>query len=103
MSVGDGAEQELPDFLDAPAGPEGTFLSVDYDLGAYLDYTHDMSGQAATYGTHDQDEHEAQAEHAALRISEAGQKAMREMLDRSHTSMRFAADGLVIDGRTTFR
>jgi hypothetical protein len=103
MAVGEGEEQALPGFLDAPAGPEGTFLSVAYDLGAYLDYSDEMSDQSAAYKEHGQGDHEAHAEHASLRIAEAGQKAMRDMLDRSFTTMRFEADGLVIDGRTTFR
>ena len=38
-----------------------------------------------------------------MAIAEAGRAAYRAAADRSLTTLRFGADGLVIDGRMTFK
>jgi len=99
LAVGENEEQGLPAFLDQKPGPEGTFLSASYDMATYLQYTDrlgkDMQGQHADHGL--------PPDHPAQQIAEAGQKALQDMLDRSHTVMKFTTDGLVIDGRVTYR
>jgi hypothetical protein len=99
LALGEGEEQGLPAFLDQKPGPEGTFLSASYDMATYMQYTDrigkDMQGQHADHGL--------PPDHPAQQIAEAGQKALQDMMDRSHTVMKFTADGLVIDGRVTYK
>jgi hypothetical protein len=98
LSVGENEEQGLPDFLDRDSGPKGTFLSANYDMAAYLDYT-DAMGR--NYQSHGNDHH--QHAEAAREIREAATKAYREMADRSYVSLRFSSEGLLIDNRMTFK
>ncbi|NNJ65777.1 MAG: hypothetical protein HKP16_09430, partial [Xanthomonadales bacterium] len=100
LSVGAGEEQGLPAFLDRDPGPEGMFLSASYDTAAYLDLTSRYTA-ARQRGQYDE-EYEAAAD-AARAIAEAGRAAFRAAADRSLTTLRFGSDGLVIDGRMTFR
>ncbi len=94
LAMGEGEESGLPEFLDRDAGSEGTFLSVNYDMAAYIDYTQDIS---ARYQPDDGDYD------PVTEIAGAMQTAFKEMADRSHTEMSFSAEGLVIDGRMTFK
>jgi len=96
LSVGAGEEASLKDFLEQPAGQDDMFLSVNYDTAAYLDYT----GQLDAWAQDDVDAHPARRLEA---IGTAAREAMKKMADRSLTTMRFGPDGLVIDGRMTFR
>jgi hypothetical protein len=101
ISIGDGEEAGLPDWLEARRGPEGMFLSLNYDTAAYLDLTEQFAGdrdiyQKDTGGVNDA----AMGPHA---VAAAARQAFREMADRSETTMSFAPGGLVIDGRMTFQ
>lgn len=98
LAVGENEEQGLPDFLGQDAGPEGTFLSANYDMAAYLDYTDAMGGNYQGHG----DDHYRHSE-AAREIREAATTAYREMADRSYVSLRFSHEGLLIDNRMTFK
>jgi len=101
LSVGAGEEALLQGFLTQPAGPEGMFLSAGYDMASYLEYTERMTAPLV-------DEPEAgsdggdipQAVHA---IGRAAREAYRDMADRSYTTLQFGSDGLVMDGRVTFK
>ena len=72
------------------------FLSVSYDTAAYLDYTGQLDARA-------QDEVDDQPTRRLEAIGTAARDAVKNMADRSLTTMRFGPDGLVIDGRMTFR
>lgn len=99
LSVGEGEEAGLEEFLDLPAGPEGTFLSASYDMAAYMQYT-DQLGQTM----HEQDhEHGLPTEHPLNQIAQAGQKSLQAMLDRNHTVLSFAPDGFIVDGKVTLK
>lgn len=104
LSVGAGEEAVLPAYLDQAPGPEGMFLSLSYDTAAYLDFTERMAGrvEAAYEEGEGADEYHGTADgpHA---VSEAAREAFRAMADRSTTTLRFAPDGLLIDGRMTFK
>jgi hypothetical protein len=100
LSVGASEEQGLPAFLNRDAGPEGMFLSASYDTAAYLDLTSRYTAERQ-HGQYEE-EHERAAD-AARAISEAGRAALRAVADRSLTTLRFGQDGLVIDGRMTFK
>jgi hypothetical protein len=100
LSVGAGEELGLPAFLGRGAGPRGMFLSASYDTAAYLDLTNRYTAERQD-GRYRED-HEAAAD-AARAIAEAGRAAFRAAADRSLTTLRFGSDGLVIDGRMTFK
>lgn len=98
MSLGQGEEQTLPAFLERKNGPEGMFLSADYDMAAYLEYTDRLSD---AYVADYQDDHDN--DDPAQAIADAASEAFRAHAGRSRTTMTFAADGLVIKGKMTFR
>ncbi len=102
LSLGEGEENGLTAWLDRKAGTEGMFLSASYDMAAYLDYSESM-------GRHYQGMHESGDDNYALHagvaeeLREAATRAMKQMADRSYSSMRFTPEGLVIENRTTFK
>ena len=101
ISVGEGEEAGLPDWLEARRGPEGMFLSLNYDTAADLDLTEQFAGGRDVYK-----EDTGGADDAAMgphAVAAAARKAFREMADRSETTMSFAPGGLVIDGRITLK
>ena len=100
LSVGDGEEQGLPEFLSRDAGPEGMFLSASYDTAAYLDLTSRYT--AERHEGHYEGNGKAAAD-AAKALAEAGRSAFRAAADRSLTTLQFGEDGLVIDGHMTFK
>jgi hypothetical protein len=102
LAVGEGEETGLPDFLDRAAGPEGTFLTASYDMAAYLDYTDRLGRRMQAYGL-EESAYEVEGDHAVMRIAEAGQAAVSEMMDRSYTTLRFDPEGFLIEGRVTFK
>jgi hypothetical protein len=102
LALGEGEEIGLSAFLDRKAGPEGMFLSASYDMAAYLDY----SGKLDDYyqGTYDREDGDHPEHAAAAReIRQAAVQALKQMADRSHSSMRFTEQGLVIDNLMTFK
>jgi hypothetical protein len=96
LSVGAGEEATLQGFLQRTPGPEGMFFSASYDTAAYLEYTGGADGSA-----HDADA--GDAPHATHGISMAARDALKTVADRNLTTLRFGPDGLVIDGRMTFK
>lgn len=96
LSLGAGEESGLPAFLEQKAGPEGTFLSASYDMAAYQEYSRKMEDLSMAG-------HEAGNEYYPRDLANAVNEAVRQMADRSSTSMTFNAGGLVIDNRMTFK
>jgi hypothetical protein len=99
LSLGDGEESGLPEFLDRKAGPEGMFLSASYDMGAYMEY----SDQLDDHMHQDADGGGETHSDAAREIANAARTAFADMADRSYTTLQFTKGGLVIEGRTTFK
>jgi hypothetical protein len=99
LALGEGEETGLPAFLGLKAGPEGMFLSASYDMAAYLDYSNKLGGY--DQGTPDTDGGSHGA--AARELQEAMVMALRQMTNRSDSSMSFTPEGLVIENRTTFK
>jgi hypothetical protein len=95
MSVGAGEQNTLVEFLEMDPGPEGVFLSVDYDSAAYYDYQ-----DAAMAGAGMSDGHDSSPAYA---ISHAFTATAREYSDRNHTTLSFTPKGLVIENQTTFK
>ena len=95
LSVGAGEQNTLVDFLEMKPGPEGVFLSADYDSSAYYDYQDAaMAGAGVDAG------HDSSPTHS---ISEAFTAAAREYSDRNHVTMSFTSKGLVIENEMTFK
>jgi hypothetical protein len=102
LALGEGEEAGLVNFLEREAGPEDTFLSVSYDMAAYLDYTGGLGQYNQQAGGETTDEENPSAQTANV-IAEAARNAFREMADRGHTTLRFTPDGFVADNRMTFK
>lgn len=94
MSVGEGEEGGLPDFLDQDAGPEGVFFSVDYDNEAYYDYQ--LKGLEASRASMEGDT-------SIMDLSEAAIRATQAAGDRNHMTMKFTSEGLLIENRMTYK
>jgi hypothetical protein len=101
LSLGEGEQEGLADYLDQKAGPEGMFLSTSYDMAAYLEYSGKLDDFYQPVQGAEDDENPA---HAAIdELRQAAATAMKQMADRSETNMSFTPEGLVIDSRTSFK
>jgi len=103
LSVGAGEETTLQNFLTRKAGPEGMFLSASYDTAAYLDYSERMTAPTPVDDPDAAGDGEGSDGSAAHAIGKAVREAYRNMADRSYTTLQFGPEGLVIDGRVTFK
>jgi hypothetical protein len=105
LSLGEGEQAGLLDYLDEKPGPSGTFLSTSYDMAAYLDYTQKMTGQNQDYDGETDGVDPTHAAHyqSFMHISEAAQEAFKAFADRSQASLRFTPEGFVADSRMTFK
>ncbi len=108
VSFGAGEENGLLPYLAQQAKGDGTFMSLHYDTAAYLDFTQGMSEkwQAPPNGIDDAESAPgSRAEHEAVarEIAAAMQQAYKTVAGRSQLSLRFTAQGLVIDSRMTFK
>jgi hypothetical protein len=105
LSVGDGEETRLPGYLDEEAGPAGTFMSIGYDMTAYLEYTQKMRDQYKMVLDESTETDPGQA--AALKsiedISASAQQAVKSFSDRSYTTFKFTPEGFEADSRMTFK
>lgn len=108
LSIGAGEETGLPDFLKQEPGPEGTFLSTNYDMAAYLDYTQDLGEQFEDMANEGEDTESEQVEQnvhyrSAQHISQSAQEAFKAFADRSQAELRFTKEGFVADSKMTFK
>ena len=105
VSLGAGEENGLVPYLAQKSVEKGTFMSLNYDTAAYLDFTRGINEK----GTSHQEDAESgltavqQNEDVALRIAKAVQESYKAVAGRSQLSMRFTEHGLVIDNRMTFK
>jgi hypothetical protein len=105
LSIGEGEEIGLPAYLDEEAGPAGTFMSIGYDMAAYMEYAQKLRGQ---YEPQQDDSAEYDAEHEAAHqsiedIAATIQQAVKSFSDRSYTTFKFTAEGFEADTRMTFK
>lgn len=108
VSFGAGEESRLPAYLAQQAAADGTFLSLDYDTTAYLDFTQGMGKKWQHHEGESDDEDgvpgsRAEREAVAREIAGAMQQAYKTVAGRSQLSLRFTAQGLVVDSRITFK
>jgi len=105
LSIGDGEEASLPGYLEEEAGPAGTFMSIGYDIAAYLDYSQKLGNQ---YEPVQDESAETDPEHEAViqsigDISAAAQQAIKSFSDRAYTTLKFTPEGFEVDSRMTFK
>jgi hypothetical protein len=103
LSLGDGEEAGLEAYLDRAAGPQGMFLSVSYDSAAYLEYTERLTADMSGDKSGDAGKDAAYGTRGAEAVAQVARQVFRDMADRSLTTLQFGPDGLVIDGRMTFK
>lgn len=105
LSIGDGEEAGLPAYLEEEAGPAGTFMSIGYDIAAYLEYTQKLGKQYEQ--TEDELAETNPEQEAVLQsiedISASAQQAVKSFSDRSYTTFRLTPDGFEADSRMTFK
>jgi len=105
LSIGDGEEAGLPAYLEEEAGPAGTFMSIGYDMAAYLEYTQKLGKQYEQ--TEDELAETDPEQEAVLQsiedISAAAQQAVKSFSDRSYTTFRLTPNGFEADSRMTFK
>jgi len=105
LSIGDGEETSLPAYLEQEAGPAGTFMSIGYDMAAYLDYTQKLGNQYLRI--HDESS-DPGSEHEEIKqslgdISASTQESFKSFSDRTYTKFRFTPEGFEADSRMTFK
>jgi len=105
LSVGEGEESKLPSFLDQEANSDGIFLSANYDMAAYIEYTQNMTNQydAAVAMDSDQDAADSQVHESINDISKKANEALKSFVDRENVSLRLTSEGLVVDSKMTFK
>ena len=104
LSVGDGEETGLVSYLNESSVDDGTFLSVNYDTAAYMEFTGNMSDQLQDDLEDVEGMENMENQHQEIHeIAEAVQNAAKEVVDRSHATLRFTPEGFVIDSRMTFK
>ena len=105
LSIGDGEEARLPGYLEEDAGPAGTFMSIGYDMAAYLEYTQKVEQQfkqAQDISAEIDPEQEAVLQ-SIEDISTSAQQAIKSFSDRSYTTFRLTPEGFEADSRMTFK
>lgn len=110
IAIGEGEEARLMDYLESKSKGDGSFLSMNYDMAAYMDridqFSEDFTGAGLMDDSMDGEyEGEGAGDHdaRARELAEAVEQAMRNMAGRSYLSLRFDQHGFAIDNRITFK
>jgi len=105
LSIGAGEEAGLPDYLAQKPGPAGTFMSTNYDMAAYMDYTQKFSDQLENLEDQAAELDQEHSAHyrSAQHIAESARNAFKAFADRSQATFRFTSEGFVADSRMTFK
>jgi hypothetical protein len=107
VSVGQGEETRLLNFLETEAEHDGSFFSVNYDIAAYMDRLTEFQHMSGAMGDGIMDgEFEGDRDARALRnteMAEAFQEAFKNMAGRSELAFRFDEGGFAVDSRMQFQ
>jgi hypothetical protein len=93
LSVGEGQQAGLPDYLGQKGKANGTFFSANYDTASYMEVTGRLGTDTGDSGDHGM----------ANDIAKDIQEAIKAVSDRTDTRLKFTQDGFVIDSRISFR
>lgn len=107
IAVGESEQGRLLDYLESDSKGDGSFLSINYDMAAYLDKVDQLSESLKATGLTDDSGTEGEFEgpdnrEQAIEMAEAIQEALRNMAGRSYMSLRFDEHGFAVDSRMTF-
>jgi hypothetical protein len=93
ISLGQGEQDTLIEFLEMDAGEDGTLMSADYDSAALqeLQQRH-MPAPPAD----DPDD-------PLIALSEAWSEAAQAASDRTHVEVKFTPAGLVVDSQVSYK
>jgi hypothetical protein len=105
LSIGDGEEARLPAYLEEDAGPAGTFMSMGYDMAAYLEYSHKVKQQVkqAQDVSVELDPEQEAVMQSIEDISTSARQAIMSFSDRNYTTFRLTPEGFEADTRMTFK
>lgn len=111
IAVGQGEEARLTGFLEEDSKGDGSFLSMNYDMAAYMDKIDQLSENLKSAGLSDDSimdgEFEGQDSEArreqVIEMAEAIEEAIRNMAGRSYLSLRFDEHGFALDSKVTFK
>ncbi|MDZ4731929.1 MAG: hypothetical protein SH820_18525 [Xanthomonadales bacterium] len=93
ISVGEGEQNALLDFINQAGKANGTFLSVNYDMATYMDITGQMGADDSVDDKH----------FNASNIAKQFQEVQKQVMDRSDTRLSFTKDGFVMDSKLSFK
>lgn len=93
LSVGEGQQLGLSDYLGQQGKANGTFLSANYDTASYMDLTGKLGAYADQSGDHPM----------AINIAKDIQDAIKAVSNRTDTRFKFTKDGFVVDSRISFK
>ena len=93
ISLGEGEQDTLVDFLEMDSGDEGTLVSANYDSAALqeLQQRHMPSPPADD------------PDNPLIALSEAWSEAAQDASDRTHVEVKFTPAGLVVESRLTYK
>jgi len=94
MSVGDGLESGLGDFLEADTGPDGRLMTLDYDIAAYSEYQLKMLDNVTP---------DPNGENAMIAISRVSLEANRDSGERNRITLDFKPEGAVLKTRMSYK
>jgi hypothetical protein len=97
IAVGESEKSRLKRFMDAKSNGDGTFLSANYDMTAYMERMSDLREDLQYPGSGGEPEYRASNE-----VAEAIREVVQNMAGRSQVSLRFDRHGFAIDSRMEF-
>lgn len=93
ISLGQGEQNTLIEFLEMDAGEEGTLMSANYDSAALQEL---QQRHMPAPPSDDPDD-------PLIALSEAWSEATKAASDRTHVEVKFTSAGLVVDSRVSYK
>jgi hypothetical protein len=94
VSVGEGEQDSLLEFLDMEAARKGTVLSVDFDQSMYYEYQSRHTDAVIAHGG---------GANPMIALGKTMLETARQHADRNHTEVRLTGAGLVVESRYTYK
>lgn len=102
LSLGQGEEASLGDFLADDTNSSGSFFSVNYDMGAYMDKMDMITDDLIAAGVTNDFDVEL-GNHHDSEVERAFREVFRNMAGRNHLELSFDRDGFAIDSVFEFQ
>ena len=101
LALGQGEEADLSRFLAEEADVTGSFFSVNYDMGAYMDGMNSITDDLVGSGVI-QDVNFDLGHHDESQVERAFREVFIDMAGRNHLEFSFDRDGIAIDNVIEF-